>query len=191
MADFEDLEKTFYAALNAICAGDSEGVPDIRISWPTDGAPSWKIDDNVIFLSVVDEGNADIAQMVDSVFEDAGDGYLLTQGITRVLKVTMVAYGPKSYYFLSKIRLALLNGCDTLRNANIFLVPSADSPQRAPELFQGRWWERCDLALRFNSLAEFTQNVNAIKEADITVKANEPGASTELLEGRVVVIKNN
>lgn len=163
--------------------------PPVRKSWPTNGQPDWGITDDVVFLQCLDEGNEDIAQPVDTVWADDGQDLKRTDSQTRVVRLNLIAYGPNGYSNLIEIRRAIIGGLPNLKSNKLFLIPSPDSPQRAPELFQGRWWERADLSLRFNNLMTFETGVKSITEVDVTVHANEPGDSTVVLESGIIVKK--
>jgi hypothetical protein len=66
-----------------------------------------------------------------------------------------------------------------IRAADIYLIPGTDTPQRLPELFSGQWWDRADLDLYFNSLVEWDEPVNAIKEVPVTVSKNSQGGTKQ------------
>lgn len=182
MVSLSECEDVFWAELMSVLGYDvSAARPGVRHSWPTEGQPDWKIDEDVLFLQVLDDAGDDITQPLDDEWVDAGEDLTLVQGQTRVLKLNLIAYGPNSYDHLVTIRHAFMHGRENFAKNNIYIVPSSDTPQRAPELFQGRWWERADLSLRFNNLLSFTTSVNAIKEVDVNVDVNKPGCSEEVI----------
>ena len=154
-----------------------------------DGAPDWKIKEDVLFFQLSEEGGADIMQMVDSVLVENEDDFTMHQGQTRVLKLSMIAYGSNSYKNLRKIRLSLLNGNQNIRNKKIYIIPSSDVPIYAPELFQSQWWPRTDLTLRFNSLIETDYKVNPIETVGVTLAANKVGNSSQVITREAVIIK--
>jgi hypothetical protein len=164
--------------------------PPVRKSWPTNGQPDWGIADDVVFMQCLDEGGEDIAQPVDTVWvNDDSEDLVQKDSQTRVVRLNLIAYGPNGYSNLIEIRRAIIGGLPNLKSNKLFYIPSPDSPQRAPELFQGRWWERADLSLRFNNLMTFETGVKSITEVDVTVHANDPGDSTVVLESGIIVKK--
>ena len=67
IAEFESL---MWAELMDILGYNlKQTPPQVRRSWPTDGAPDWKITDDVIFMQVT-ESAEDIMQPVDTFIED-------------------------------------------------------------------------------------------------------------------------
>ena len=190
MVNLKDLEKIFRSDLLSILGvSDNALNTPVRLSWPTNGQTDWKIDEDVMFLQLTDEGGADIAQTIDTYWEDADEDLNRVDCLTRVLKLTLIAYGPNSYDHLVAVRFAMMVGRDSLKSNNLFIVPEPAAPQRAPELFQGRWWERSDLVLTFNHLTEFTAGVKTIKSVDVTVDANKPGESEEIISETISGIK--
>lgn len=77
---------------------------------------------------------------------------------------------------MSRIRLRTV--CFYRRHAGFYfkndIALVTDYPQalRVPELFNGRWWERWDMRLRFNELYVVTEDVGSIEDVQIFV--NEP-----------------
>ncbi len=182
-----ELEAIFWAELMDILGHDTSVTPPpVRRSWPTDGAPDWRITDNVVFMQLSEAGDA-YMQDVDSVLEEAGRDLVLRRASTRTLQLKLIAYGPACYESLLDVRMALVGGRPKLRKQKIYPVGGADSVQYVPELFQGRWWKRADLSMTFNCLMVFSTSVNAIEQVDVTIKANEPGS--QMLEPGDIIIK--
>lgn len=186
IAEFESL---VWAELMDILGYDTKQVPPpVRRSWPTDGAPDWKITDNVVFMQCT-EAAEDIMQPVDERWQSAGRDFLRESASTRTMQLRLNAYGPACYESLLKLRLELLRGRASLKKQKIYIIPGTDSIQYAPELFQGRWWKRADLTLYFNALITVESVVNAIEEVNVTVKANEPAQSDVTHEAGIIIKK--
>lgn len=162
-----ELQKLFWRELTQLVNDPSV---QLRLSWPKNGAPDWKITDDVIFIQVTEEAGEDITQPIDSAWEDKQDDLVVRDAMTRVIKLTLTAYGERAYSLLAMIRHRLTKGRRELRKKKLFLIPAPSTIQAVPELFQGRWWPRSDLALRYNSLMVFETDVNTIKEINIDVK---------------------
>lgn len=161
----------------------------VRRAWNVNGAPDWSLDEDVLFLQISEEAGADIVQPVDTVFEENEDSFIMHQGQTRVLRVSLVAYGPNCYKNLRIISLAFLNGREAIRNNKIYIIPGTDVPIYAPELFQSRWWKRADLTLRFNSLMRFESDIKPIEVVTVDINANKEGSSQEVISETGIIIK--
>ena len=60
---------------------------------------------------------------------------------------------------------------DDLTAKDVYLVPDVKSPQRAPENFEGQWWDRSDLTAHFNNLVSLDELVPYLKSANISVNS--------------------
>jgi len=182
-----ELETLFWTELMDILGYDTSVTPPpVRRSWPTDGAPDWRITDNCVFMQLSEAGDG-YMQDIDSVLEEAGRDLVLHRASTRTLQLKLIAYGPSCYESLLAVRMALAGGRPSLRKQKIYPVGGADSVQYVPELFQGRWWKRADLSMTFNCLMVFSTSVNAIEQVEVTIKANEPGS--KVIEQGGIIIK--
>ena len=186
IAEFEFL---LWSELMDILGHDLKKMPPpVRRSWPTDGAPDWKIDDDIVFMQVT-EAAEDIMQPIDERWLDVGRDFLRESAMTRTMQLRLNAYGPACYESLLKVRLEIMRGRAHLQKQKIYIIPGTDSVRYAPELFQGRWWNRADLTLFFNVLIVIDAPVNAIESVDITVKANEPAQSETTHESGIIIKK--
>ena len=186
IAEFESL---MWAELMSILGYNlKQTPPQVRRSWPMDGALDWKITDDVIFMQVT-EAAEDIMQPIDERWQSEGRDFLRESASTRTIQLRLNSYGPACYESLLKLRLELLLGRPKLKKQKIYIIPGKDSIQYAPELFQGRWWKRADLTLYFNVLISVESIVKAIEEVNVTIKANEPGTSDVILEPGEIIIK--
>lgn len=171
-----EAESLIWAELMDILGYSADIVPPpVRRSWPVDGAPDWKITDDVVFMQLT-EAEDEYMRTVDTVLESTGEDFQQSSAVTRVLSLSLNAYGPSCYENLLNVKMAVTPGRKNFKKNKIYLVPGVDAVRYAPELFQGRWWKRCDLTLKFNCLMVFETAVNAIKEVDITIGANNPGS---------------
>ena len=186
IAEFEFL---LWSELMDILGHDLKKMPPpVRRSWPTDGAPDWKIDDDIVFMQVT-EAAEDIMQPIDERWLNVGRDFLRESAMTRTMQLRLNAYGPACYESLLKVRLEIMRGRAHLQKQKIYIIPGTDSVHYAPELFQGRWWKRADLTLFFNVLIVIDAPVNAIESVDITVKANEPAQSEVTHESGIIIKK--
>lgn len=145
---------------------------EVRISWPTGGAPAWKITDNIVFLQVNDSDDP-IVQQRDITFsqKDQNNAYRKI-GYTKFHTVLYRIYGPNSYDNAETIRNALFlpEYKEEFANKNLFLIPVVSVPRRFPELFNGQWWQRADFQASFNEGVERETTVPYINSTDIQIK---------------------
>lgn len=170
----------------------TENVPEtvsVRKSWKH--SPDWSFEQDVIFLKVEETNTEDISQPLDDIWEDNGENLLLTQGTTRVIRLTLVGYGPGVYRYISLLRARFLRGIYALRRQKIYSIPEPDTVVYAPELFQGRWWPRTDLSIRFNVLTVYDTEVKVIKEVSVAAAVNGPGESTKVIEEDPIIIRKD
>ena len=149
-------------------------IIDCRISWPTGGAPSWLVNQDIAFLQVL-ETDSPYNRQRDVVMTnaDTNDANQATS-YTRVLAAKWIFYGPNSFSNAQSIRDLLFyqNNHDTLAQSNLFMVPDIVSPVRAPELFAGQWWERTDLIINFNETIVRNLIVPYIASAQLNIGDN-------------------
>lgn len=68
--NLSEFEVLMWKELMSILGYDLNRMPPpVRRSWPTDGAPDWKINDDIVFMQVT-ENAADIMQPVDTVIQE-------------------------------------------------------------------------------------------------------------------------
>ena len=166
----EELEEIF-RSLTVSMLGTSP-TPDVRISWPEDGAPAWKITENVTFLQVIEKDDRINRQRDESFIASSPDSEVIrVNEYTRVIQISWTFYGPDSYENSQLVRdgLFLQEYHDVLADDEIYLIPDIAAPRRAPELFQGRWWKRCDMAASFNEKIRKETTVNTIESAEMVV----------------------
>lgn len=143
------------------------GSPDIRQSWPTGGAPAFKVTDNVAFLKVYDVGSAiSTQQELEYSYVASPELYNEKTSYTRTLMVNWIFYGSNSWDNAAEVRNGLFRqeNRNTLAVQNIYLVPDGKTPQRTPELWMGQWYERVDLNMTFNELISVNSDSNFIEE---------------------------
>lgn len=141
----------------------------VRIAWQN--APSAKYGEDVCHIratewdSPYNRQRHIVVQALDDVSVNIQTSY------TRVLDIGFVLYGPRAYDNASKLRDAIFYQPNKLAAAeqNIYLIPDIPAPRRIPELFQGQWWERADLSIRFNNLVVRNFAVPAIEAVNIIV----------------------
>ncbi len=148
----------------------------VRVSWPTGGAPAWKVTDDVCFIKVSEEDDK-YNRLRESKYENIiGDTENIASETwyTRVIGLSLVIYGPNSWSNAMLIRDSIFKYeyQTTLRDSNLHLIPDIMSPVRFPELFQTQWWERVDLAMKFNELVIREDTAPFIKSVDVIINTD-------------------
>jgi hypothetical protein len=147
----------------------------VRQDWPTGGAPSYGITDNVSFVGCteVDDWYNKITD--EGLSQNDNLSATVTREYTRVWRVFWELRGPTSYDRgrLLKTAMQLDFIHDMLAPSNLYLVPNVGNPQRAPEHFEGRWWERTDLAMHFNEQVNETITTPTVASIEIIVETNK------------------
>jgi hypothetical protein len=62
-----------------------------------------------------------------------------------------------------------------LAQRNVYLVHDIVPPRRLPEYFEGRWWERVDMDLRFYELIVKSVSIPIITSIPIGIYEGEEG----------------
>lgn len=169
MNSFSDLKDLFWQMTANILSGIITN-PDkyIRKAFPKEGAPDWKITDNVVFLNL-DQRDDEYARQQNSIYSTE-NGTVIRRGVrTRVWDLNVKAYGPRAFDIITAMQDGVFN-IDIKRLLNpqyVFLVPYLDRARQANELFAGQWWERWDTTLTFNERYIPQEDVGHIEEVPI------------------------
>lgn len=144
----------------------------VRVSWPTEGAPSWKISEDIVFLRItpIDDKQARTLNIIYDTNSIDNINLNKETGYTRVHKVDFTFYGPNSYDNADLIRYNLLEPNaykDEFKNKNLFVIPDIPMPTRLPELYNGQWWDRTDFSANFNEAVIRRSLVPFIESAEI------------------------
>ena len=132
--------------------GGAEDFSTVRCGYQTQGQPAWKITDNVCIVSATEEEdeynkNRDV---VESQFD--ATHVLFTTTYVRVWLIQFTFYGPNSFTRarLTKSGMYYQDAHDLLALKNLYMLTATEALTRAPENFQGEWWERTDWKVKFN-----------------------------------------
>ena len=162
-------------------AYDSLAYSAVRVSWPTDGAPAWKIDDDVVFLKTQEE--EDLYSRPREILHTTTGSVTLNEatGYTRVIGLNLILYGPNSFSNAQLIRDEFYIDSNRIIFAkkNLYLIPDVVTPTRFPENFSGRWWERTDIDFKFNEKIIRNKGISIIESVEIGVH-NKDGLISEI-----------
>ena len=127
----------------------------VRIDWPRNGQPDWRITEDVGFIKATLETtqNLLVRDVVTGVDQN-GIPYTLT-AYGRTWRVAWTFYGPNATDRASIVHESLLQdfAIGLWQALGLAIVPDYPLPTRMPELFKAEWWERADLAVQFNERA--------------------------------------
>lgn len=169
-----DLNKLFQKATTEML-GYPPSAPDsqdkVRLSYPADGQPAWKITEDVVFLKINNEPDP-IDKQRDVIYSEKDtDNAIRKVAYTRVHSIRWTLYGPNSFDNAEKIKNALYqpNYKDLFAKNNLFLVLNVENPVRFPELYNGQWWDRTDLEASYNENVVRTTEIPYIKTPAIQI----------------------
>ena len=164
----DQFEELVYDVTATILTG-----ANIRRSWQKDGAPAFSVDDNVVFFKIV-EVHSEMSKQRDSFYSQTVSpaSSNMEKGSTRTVSVEWTFYGDNAWDNATALKNGLYDqeNHDTLAKSNVYMVPDFPPPRRAPELFEGMWYERWDLAVPFNELVVFNKEVAYLKAVEIEVE---------------------
>jgi hypothetical protein len=137
----------------------------VRQSWQTQGAPAFTINDDVVFVRCT-EGDSEYNTIRDQTIDETGTQ---TRVYSRMWNIFFRARGPNSFDQIRLIKSMLLQDFphDTLATINLYLVPATSTPVRAPELFEGQWWEQVDYSADFFEQVTETATVTIVNKLEI------------------------
>lgn len=141
----------------------------VRQVWQTQGAPAFTITDDVVFVRCVETEN-DYNTIRDETVTGNVDGTgTRTRVYSRLWNVFFRARGPNSFDQIRLIKSMLLEDFphDTLAAIKLFMVPVTSTPIRAPELFEGQWWEQVDYNADFFEEVTETFTISTIDSVEV------------------------
>lgn len=150
---------------------------NVLIQYVTEGQPSFDIEQDICFVKVAQEiDERDIYKTRKMVYNKNNDNFDYKQYSQRTLNAHFIFYGPNCYELCKLLNESFYfpNFEYIINNNNLYLVPDRTvGPNRVPELYNGRWWQRSDLELRFYNSVVVETNVDRIVEADIRLEADK------------------
>lgn len=167
----EDFFQGFTLELLGIAPNGPNIDKRVRIGWPTKGAPSWKINEDIAFL-LIGYDNDPITQQQETTYQNNDATSLKTElSYTRVIRVQWVFYGPNSSDDADKLRSGLYRSetKERLGVSNLAAIFDSNAPMRSPELYNGQWWERSTYYARFNEKVIRRSTIQIIESADVTI----------------------
>lgn len=144
-----------------------------RYSWPANGQPDWLNSADIVFLRCTQTDGS--YNRVRNLLNAAGapNFVLANWQYTRIWDIQWTAYGPNATDRIRAIQSALWLDwvTDAYSAQNLYCTRDIAAPTRAPELFQGQWWERVDVKARFyENVNEQLSNLNAATSFEIIIE---------------------
>jgi hypothetical protein len=144
----------------------------VRVEWPVSGAPAWRITEDICFLRVVEV--QDDFELIRELAYPQRDAITLNRVLTytRVWEATFAMYGPNCFDRVRMIKDAVQLDFDhdTLAASNLYLVTDMPASVYMPEEYQGNWWRRTDVKLRFNEFVTSVSQIPAMAGVDIAIE---------------------
>jgi hypothetical protein len=145
----------------------------VRVGWNQQGAPGWAIGSDVTFLLLNYSDNQITRQMETTYAESSSTDATASLTYQVVIRAEWTLYGPNSFDHADLIRSSLFQEPykTTLAQSNLALITDIMMPVRAPELYNGQWWERSTFYAEFNELVTRTSSVPYIQTAPVTTES--------------------
>lgn len=160
---------------NIILPPGSAAWNAVRVGWVLDGQPAWQITEDVCTITATTNDDP-FTQTMDELYSGNDDVSIVQQlAYTQVWNVHFSLYGPNCFvngaFIVSAMSLAWVH--DFLQKYGIYAVPLWKRPVYVPENFEGKWWKRADVELRFNELVNLSMIVPLATSAEVVlVKEN-------------------
>jgi hypothetical protein len=136
----------------------------VRVGWQQTGQPAWKIDEDTAIITAYPEDDP-YSKVRDQSYDatpNLSPAINQNMSYTQVWKIHWTFYGPNAFdharLLVSSMSLDwvydYLKNPPPPANTQIYALASWDRPRYVPELFQGQWWQRADVDLKFNELVK-------------------------------------
>lgn len=185
-----ELEKLFYN-FSIQVLGQSP-LADVRISWPTGGAPAFGIDDNVTFLKVTESPLPNEYHVQhEEIYSQQGspEAGVMSTNSTRGIQVGWIFYGTTAWNSAALIKDSIFRADlrEMLSLQKIYPIANFTPPRRIPENWQGLWYDRYDLTILFYEQIKLNREVDFIEKVKInTYRENGDIRQEEITESTVV-----
>lgn len=165
-----ELKNIFWELISdMLLLNSTERNYKVRKSFSQDGQPGWNAGEDITFFNIKTIDDI-MSYTRDVLISDATPTTVNRDvGYTRVIEVQIICYGANSYdnAELIKHKLYLPEFQEFLSGYNLYMVLEVKAPMRTTELYNGQWWERSDLTIRFNEQIIREQEINCIESVDV------------------------
>lgn len=165
--------------LNLNPATDAKAYSKVRIGWIAQ--PTFGRDEDICTIRVTE---SDGGWTVRDRKVDVNDGSTvkLVDTYVRVWSAAYSFYGPTGFDNARLLKSAVRMDWnhDQLAEAGLYLVSEVKPTTRAPELFEGQWWDRSDCVLTFNELVTETITAASIASAEVLLYSQLYGRQADI-----------
>jgi hypothetical protein len=156
----------------------------VRLDFPTGGQPSWLITEDVGFIACEEVPDTYNEIHEQSFAPNDAESFLQTDIYTRVWKITLDFWGPNSFDRARQVKSCMYQcfAHDTLAASNLYLDTTFPTPRRAPELFQGNWWERVHFSVRMNEQVTETLVLPSMASVEVSIQTPTAIISDQVIE---------
>jgi hypothetical protein len=169
------LWQPFTCDMLGLASTDPSRQFTVRQAWQSAGAPAWKIDENIISIRCTLESNW--YDKVRDVITTKNSDISVISNIeyTRVWSIRFIGYGPNIFDMIRLVRSALLLDWthDTLAVSSLYVMTELGTPVRNPELFEGQYWERTDLAIELYEQVNETLVAPSIASVEVLLETKD------------------
>lgn len=154
---------------------DESAYSKVRIDWPTNGQPDWKITEDIAFIRAVEVPDPyNFPHEVQATNTDTSS-YIEYTKYARVWDLHFVFYGPNSFDRTRQLKTCLYQtfAHDILAASNLYLIPTLGTPRRFPELFTNDWWERTDFSVRMNEGVTDTLTKPSMASVEVIIEDSD------------------
>ena len=172
-----EFENIFPRLINTILSWDYKDKK-VRVAFVTGGAPSWAVEDNLVFLHALEMDDLYNRQReVVEEYEVSPDDFASETSYTKVRQLNFNLYGPNSSENADTIKDGLFYPSNklVLDKEKVYLIHDITAPRRVPEYWEGLWYERVDMSVLFNELVIRSINVPRIVSVDVSIYEGEGG----------------
>lgn len=149
------LQDLFFAVTEAILGLDPKLI---RWEYPANGQPGWEIGQNLAYMNLAPVDDPYDKQR--DLMWTTGDSANATSVVkyTRVLQVVWSLYGPVSFDMADALRNSILleDAANLMYPLEVYPIPGIAAPLKVPYLFNGQWWQRYDVTVKFNNTVHRT-----------------------------------
>lgn len=173
------MQSMMLNVLNLDPASDAQAYSKVRIGWITQ--PSFGRDEDICSIRCT-ESDGGFTTRDRKVDVNDSTTVKLIDTYIRVWSVAFTFYGPNGFDNARLLKSAVLMDWNhgQLADAGMYLVTEFKATTRAPELFEGQWWDRSDLTLFFNELVTETITAPSMASAEALLRSQLYGQQADI-----------
>lgn len=168
ISTYEDLLWDSIVKMLGLDTDAPETQDKVRLTYPTGGQPGFEIDEDIVFMRVFTGGGDEYDQQM---YPDNTADVNVDVNYTRVITLSLIAYGPNAPDNLERVRVSFITGNQTLdlKKEKIYPRINPSSVARVPEYFEGQWWERADFSIVLYAEENTSIEIEGLASAEVTL----------------------